>query len=717
MASLATIRQQYPQYANMTDAQLAQALHAKFYRSMPFDQFAAKVGLSTNPITGAMATFNRSVPGFDEAADALNAVARRVEGQAPTLADAWAQSRASSQSQADAFAAAHPHIAAIAKGMGGALQAAPILATGGAAAVPEAAGGGGLLDSLTAGARGALGLDVAPAAAPARGLLAGAKTVGRNAATGATLAGANAFANTNGDLATRNRALVSALPEGAVVGGVAPLAVKGAGMVADAAMQGGMTATQRAVAKAAAILKARAPDAATLTAEDIPEGQFPFQQMGGGGKSLARAVAATPGPGQDQAEAALRARSAQAGDRVMSQMQDSLGAGRSDYYPQQAATIAERKATADPLYEASANTPVNEVDFQQLMGPILNTDIGQKALSSAQRIAEAQSAITGKPMTWDQNIIDNGQVVGAKTPSAPMLDLISQGWDEALRPFYAGGRLSAEGRTMLQLRNAFVDKLGELVPANAEARAAWKQGSDVLDAMQTGRDIVRKQTDPELVQQATQGLTPDQQTAQNTGMAYEIAGKLRGANPQAYFRQLDRDQTAQDRLRAGFPPGDDGDTAFSSFMDAVRQEADQQATHNAILAGSRTVPLSQDVEAANAAGSEPDALTTGVSAADATRKFLKAPVSNSIALALKGVSGVKDRPLADPEVSDQLGKVLFGDKAPADLFAEADQATPASLLDKNQMLKAISFITRANAAGANPGQGEPPPPDLSWMQP
>lgn len=46
MPTIAEIRQQYPQYQDMSDADLAGALHKKFYSDMPAEEFNAKVGLS-----------------------------------------------------------------------------------------------------------------------------------------------------------------------------------------------------------------------------------------------------------------------------------------------------------------------------------------------------------------------------------------------------------------------------------------------------------------------------------------------------------------------------------------------------------------------------------------------------------------------------------------------------------------------------------------------
>ncbi len=46
MATIAEVREKYPQYADMPDAALADALHSKFYADMPKTDFYAKVGLT-----------------------------------------------------------------------------------------------------------------------------------------------------------------------------------------------------------------------------------------------------------------------------------------------------------------------------------------------------------------------------------------------------------------------------------------------------------------------------------------------------------------------------------------------------------------------------------------------------------------------------------------------------------------------------------------------
>ena len=48
MATIAEIRQKYPQYSDLTDTQLADAFHSKFYSDIPKEQFYTTLGINTS---------------------------------------------------------------------------------------------------------------------------------------------------------------------------------------------------------------------------------------------------------------------------------------------------------------------------------------------------------------------------------------------------------------------------------------------------------------------------------------------------------------------------------------------------------------------------------------------------------------------------------------------------------------------------------------------
>ena len=48
MVTLAQIREQYPQYNDVDDVELASALHSKYYSDIPFEQFSSQIGLESS---------------------------------------------------------------------------------------------------------------------------------------------------------------------------------------------------------------------------------------------------------------------------------------------------------------------------------------------------------------------------------------------------------------------------------------------------------------------------------------------------------------------------------------------------------------------------------------------------------------------------------------------------------------------------------------------
>ncbi len=78
MPTMQEVREKFPQYNDMSDEQLADALHRKFYSDMPFDQFAAKVGL-TAPQTVAEGKTDRERSWGETATDAVKSFGTGIE--------------------------------------------------------------------------------------------------------------------------------------------------------------------------------------------------------------------------------------------------------------------------------------------------------------------------------------------------------------------------------------------------------------------------------------------------------------------------------------------------------------------------------------------------------------------------------------------------------------------------------------------------------------
>jgi hypothetical protein len=62
MATIAEIRKEYPQYSDMTDTQLADAFHSKFYSDIPKDTFYTQLGMKTTPVSSMELMFGAGSP-------------------------------------------------------------------------------------------------------------------------------------------------------------------------------------------------------------------------------------------------------------------------------------------------------------------------------------------------------------------------------------------------------------------------------------------------------------------------------------------------------------------------------------------------------------------------------------------------------------------------------------------------------------------------------
>lgn len=91
MITMKEVREKYPQYNDLTDEQLAKALHGKYYADMPYEEFSGKIGIGNQPKTvekqnvfgkegfaNAMRETLNEATGFDKKAAAFGSGARNL---------------------------------------------------------------------------------------------------------------------------------------------------------------------------------------------------------------------------------------------------------------------------------------------------------------------------------------------------------------------------------------------------------------------------------------------------------------------------------------------------------------------------------------------------------------------------------------------------------------------------------------------------------------
>lgn len=176
-----------------------------------------------------------------------------------------------------------------------------------------------------------------------------------------------------------------------------------------------------------------------------------------------------PGPGQTAVRSAVERRQANSASRVINHLQDTLGS-IVDPYRQSASLSARAMQDAAPLYrQAYDQPPMMTEELQSL----LQTPAGREALSQAHRIAGNER------MPAEATGIRFG-LEGAEVPDIGLtprgMDYVKRGLDDLVEGNRDAltGRLSlnTEGRSINDVRHAWLSEVDRINPLYAEARQA-----------------------------------------------------------------------------------------------------------------------------------------------------------------------------------------------------------------------------------------------------
>lgn len=651
MTTIEELRQQYPQYDDMSDYDVADAFYKKHYSDMDRADFDYELDIvdgswfhalspnerrqlsqqeavaqgskrarlrqaeargraqAGNVGKDRVSAFGQGVQegatfGFiDEAIGGLVGLSSRLQGGSVPEEEA-ARARAAVRTATETARSENPYSAGAGELVGGlSTMAVP------AAGVGRAAQGGSRLGNFARGVTGA------SATGAAYGGLygAGSGTQGNRAQTAADYAKTGAAAG---------GAFRAALPAITRAGGAL---VRGAqNRVAPApqrAEQMALKRFQRAGFDAEGLRKAnnRQADRGGINAEFLFE--VPQNQQSGGWSQpagLARALSNIDGASTADAQRALaerlvgtpaqRARNFVVGTnaRIMKQLERQLpkGVKPSDYSSAFKAVFKAMADEARPRYAAAYPKRVHVDALNSLWsrGPEFAREILPKAAKMARlrnnstAVNELRAMVAGQP---------------TREISIATVDMIKQTLDDAIDSALRNGN-KAEARALRSIlkgsspRQAgqrfsgqgFLDVVDRLVPEYASARDAWATGARMQDAMKAGTKIFGEQADDvlELVSSFNQ---PERDTFL-LGVSRAIATKLlKSDKPTRALNQMRASPNMRAILSEALPPSKTGaKRSYQAFMARLEREAMMIENSNKILAGSRTTPLAEEIRSA-----------------------------------------------------------------------------------------------------------------------
>lgn len=505
MATIAEIRQKYPQYEDMSDQQLADGMHKKFYSDMPQNDFYSKIGFapqndgSVNGDNLNAAAINGVPivgPYLLKAGAAIDATLDRTPiGSNAIPGETWGErydNRLNSvEGNLDEFGEQHPYIKGGAEVAGGVIGMAPAVM-----AWPAAFGAGG-----------------------GAGLAGLATNMGAGALSGGAIGGADAAVRSDFD----PKASLKGGLTGIGIGAVAPIAGRavGAGVNAVRNSFGGPSQAQQALSRAAA---ADGVDDIAARLTQMGPDAMPMD-LGPNLRSQAGALAGTPGNAQKTIRTAISERQAGAGQRVSSALDDALGQPV-DTIALADDIIARRSAEAKPLYEAAYSKPV---PFSRELDELLRRPTVGKALKKAQGLA-ADEGIPSQQ--WFATVSDDGKVGIVNVPDVRQLDLTKRALDDMISSAQRAGN-NNEARIFTQQKDLLTKIVDKAVPEYGQARKAFSGPAAVLDALEEGQNVFKNKMTPNQVRTKMLTMGDAEREAFIQGGRAAVADTMGGARNDA----------------------------------------------------------------------------------------------------------------------------------------------------------------------------------------
>ena len=584
------VRQKFPQYNDLSDGDLAQALHKKFYSDVPYERFAAQIGLSVPAPTGTKqpglreqgAGLPTAARGFinaaqgplfnfaDEIAAGGSAVLDRVTGRNPgfTVGQLYDRYRDVARGASESYQRENPVIAPLTQAASSMAALGPLgigsgPVSGPAAAIGRASGIGGLQ-----GVVGGAGSAAEMSDIPAESILSG----GFGALTGGVLSGVQQA----GGATLRNMAAR-----------------------ARSTQAGQRTASDLARERVATALVRDTPDA--LTRDPARMAAYPVRKIadlgddaiiadaaGRNTRELLDTVSNMPGRTGNQAEQMVRSRQNLRFSRLEGAAERGLNTGGQRLAGTVDDLIEQRGRDATPLYQQVRQLAV---PADQRLADLVqrSKDLG------ADRIARTIATARGLPYTLDDDLAQGA----AARLSMRDLDHLKEGLDDLVtKQMKPDGSISRQGRALMDLRRELLASLDTATTSNGtslykQARDAFSGPTALIDAANKGKRAMTQ--DAETLRGLTREMSASELEAFRVGAFEGLRNKIGTQGGQTELLKLYSNKNMQERLRVLFPDI----KGYNDFKREVTREIVKRRVEG-VVGGSQTASrLSrQDDEAA-----------------------------------------------------------------------------------------------------------------------
>lgn len=301
-------------------------------------------------------------------------------------------------------------------------------------------------------------------------------------------------------------------------------------------------------------------------------------------------------PSASRAGLATRLAEQQAGAPQRAQTQiDMAFPGTPDYFAAEERVIDTLRRNANQRYDA-AYAAAPEIRDPRIRQSLSNPAI-QSAYQDAQKTARAAmdaAALRGEdpaqyamkefmdPVLDAQGNLVGLQASGTNVPDLRSLDQVKQALDRRITSLYSSGQ-GGEATALKELRNAFVDRLDKVGPAEYKAaRAQYKGDVEVKDALEAGRAANKLRW--QQVSKLAREYSPGELEAFKTGLVQNLMKRFEDTSRRRNFAdEIVNTPNLRKSLQAVT-----GSDEFKVLDAALKREADLFKDTGRVIGGSQT---------------------------------------------------------------------------------------------------------------------------------
>ena len=321
--------------------------------------------------------------------------------------------------------------------------------------------------------------------------------------------------------------------------------------------------------------------------------QYSLADIGPNSRAYLDAVNVLPGLGKKTAFDFLTKRNSGTLNRIKSDLTDVFGE-QGSYFETYKALESVRKSSGQKMYKKAFE---KKVPVTEDLTSLLETDVMQEALGKAYKIANAQKVklpnlkiVNGKLFTDKDKLITN---IDTK-----FLHYMKLGLDDTL--YTSKSPTSGVGKTLLrantQIKHEFLDYLDSNNTAYKSARNQWAEKSAIMDALDSGRNILKPSTNVDELADEIIRMSQSEKLAFRNGVMNTIIDKMessvfdeasgRGTNLAYNIIKTPKNKKL---LRLTFPKGKEGQKTFDKFMSKLNDEVQIKDTANTVIGNSATM--------------------------------------------------------------------------------------------------------------------------------